>query len=209
MYQNKITRKINLESNDGLSIYDNTMAAQQHENSFQVFYDFIKEIKPARILEIGTALGGFTRFLSLIRDQNSLNYDILSYDIFDRADYNEIRSLGVDLRVENVFNDSYTEVSQSVVSFIQSPGLTLVLCDGGNKIGEFNLLSKFLKSSDFIMAHDYSVDSNFFNDHVNLKIWNWHEIQYSDIEASFKSNNLSLFMNEVFSNIAWVCSRKG
>lgn len=42
-----------------------------------------------------------------------------------------------------------------VESFIKREGTTLILCDGGSKINEFNILSKYLKSGDIIMAHDY------------------------------------------------------
>ena len=207
-YQNKITRTVNMDRNDGLSIYDNTMAAQQHENAFEVFYNFLNKIKPASILEIGTALGGFTRFLKLVSNECNLNYEILSYDVEPRQDYDDIRSLGVDLRLEDIFAPNYSTVDPYVVDYIQKSGNTLVLCDGGFKIQEFNLLAPHLKSGDYIMAHDYAHDSNYFQSYINGKIWNWHEIEYSHVEKTFNDQKLKVIDSEIFSSIVWLCAQK-
>jgi predicted O-methyltransferase YrrM len=58
--QSLINKKIDLAANDGLSVY-NGHAAQQHHNVFEVMYNFYDKVKPKNVLEIGTALGGFTR----------------------------------------------------------------------------------------------------------------------------------------------------
>jgi len=63
--QENITRFTDLENNDSLSAFMNHTAQQSHF-AYEVFYNFIKETKPKRILEIGTALGGFTEFLFII-----------------------------------------------------------------------------------------------------------------------------------------------
>ena len=39
------------------------LTVQQHKDVFKVFDEFLADIKPARILEIGTAGGGLTLFL--------------------------------------------------------------------------------------------------------------------------------------------------
>jgi hypothetical protein len=52
-----ITKKIDLQSNDGLSIYFN-FDSQQHRNVYQTFHDFLIKVRPKKILEIVTALGG-------------------------------------------------------------------------------------------------------------------------------------------------------
>ena len=62
-YEDKVYKKSNLEHNDSISTYD-CWGAQQNPNAFEVFYNFLNEIKPLRILEIGTSLGGFTSFLN-------------------------------------------------------------------------------------------------------------------------------------------------
>lgn len=203
----KITRKNNLESNDGLSSFMN-MACQQSHDVYEVFYEFIKKTKPSRILEIGTALGGFTDFLKWCSTE--LNYDIsiLTYDIIEYNWYNDLRNKSIDIRVENVFNSNYTEVKQDVVDFIRKDGTTIVLCDGGYKIGEFNLLSNFIKEGDFILAHDYSENKDVFETEINRKKWNWFEISYEDIKQSCLDNNLVSYDDEIFKNVVWVCKIK-
>ena len=50
----RITKFSNLEIGDSLSSFDGH-AAQQYHGAYEVFYNFIKDVKPVRILEIGTA----------------------------------------------------------------------------------------------------------------------------------------------------------
>jgi hypothetical protein len=205
--QENITKFTNLEDDDSLSSFMGYTAQQSH-NVYQVFYDFISDIKPKRILEIGTALGGFTDFLKIITDDFNLNTEILSYDIYERPWYSDMVARGIDVRVENIFNENWTDVKQEVVDFINKEGTTLVLCDGGWKIAEFNILSKYIKKGDFIMAHDYSYDNEVYMNEINHKIWNWCEITEKDIQESSIKNNLLPYNQENFSKCVWVCKEK-
>ena len=205
--ENKITRKINLEENDGLSSFMGMTAQQTHE-VYEVFYNFLNEVKPVRILEIGTALGGFTQFLKWVSEEINHPIDILSYDIYGRSWYDDMINSGIDVRIEDIFTDNYQGVKQEVIDFIQQDGVTVVLCDGGNKIGEFNVLSNFIKSGDFIMAHDYGENKEVFETKINRKLWNWFEISNDNIEESCVSNNLDYYNKETFENVVWTCRQK-
>jgi cephalosporin hydroxylase len=205
--QENITRFTNLESNDSLSAFRGHTAQQSH-NAYQVFYDFISEVKPVRILEIGTALGGFTEFLNIITNELGLNTKILSYDISERPWYNQMIEKGIDVRVENIFNEDWSGVKQEVVDFVQQDGLTIVLCDGGWKIGEFKIFSKLIKNGDYILAHDYSISKEIYESEIKDKIWNWCEITESDIQESVIENNLKSFEEDKFSQAVWVCKVK-
>jgi uncharacterized UPF0146 family protein len=202
-----ISRRTNLEENDSLSGYMGH-AAQQNHNVYEVFYNFLNEIKPKRILEIGTALGGFTSYLNIISKEGNLNIEILSYDIYRRDWYDEMISEGIDVRVEDIFNSDFSSVNNEVIDFIKRDGITLILCDGGYKIGEFNVLSNYLKIDDFIMAHDYSFDNEKFNKDIKNKIWNWCEITESDIHNACVRNNLISYNQEIFDSVVWVCKQK-
>lgn len=206
-YEDKVYKKSNLEHNDSISTYDG-WGAQQNPNSFEVFYNFLNEIKPLRILEIGTSLGGFTSFLNYATKRLNIPCNILSYDIHFKDWYNDMINEGIDVRVENVFNHHYTEVKQEVIDFIQQDGMTLILCDGGSKIHEFKILSNYMKNNDFIMAHDYSQNKETFKENVYMKIWNWHEIEDKDIQEACEKNNLISYNQEIFNTIAWVCKVK-
>jgi hypothetical protein len=205
--QENITKFTDLTKNDSLSAFRGHTAQQSH-NAYQVFYDFISEVKPVRILEIGTALGGFTEFLKIITDELNLNTKILSYDISERPWYNQMIEKGIDVRVENIFNEDWTGVKQDVVDFVQQDGLTIVLCDGGWKIGEFKIFSKLIKDNDFILAHDYSFSKEIYELEIKDKIWNWCEITESDIQESVIENNLKSYNQDKFSQSVWVCKIK-
>lgn len=206
-YQDLIYKKSNLEENDSITNY-NGWAAQQNPHAFPVFFDFLKHIKPKRILEIGTALGGFTFFLKQSCNKIGLECNILTYDIISRNQYSEMIQTGIDVRIENVFNNNYSKVNEEVIEFIKKEGVTLILCDGGNKIGEFNLLSKFMKSGDIIMAHDYAKNKEHFDKEINRKLWNWFEISDKDIEVACNENGLKDLNKENFEKAVWVCKIK-
>ena len=204
----KITRKSNLEVDDSLSAYDGHTCQQNH-HCFEAFFNLLSEVRPARILEIGTALGGLTIYLKEMCEKLGLSTEIRTYDVDEREWYDDIRSRGIDLRLENIFNNDYTELlDPDVINYIQQDGVTLVLCDGGNKIGEYNLLSDYIKVSDIIMAHDYAYDSEVFQEKVLKKLWNWHEISESHILDCAERNNLLPYMQEIFDKAVWVCKIK-
>jgi cephalosporin hydroxylase len=205
--QENITKLTDLDKNDSLSAFRGH-AAQQSHNAYQVFYDFISEVKPKRILEIGTALGGFTEFLKILSDELNLNINILSYDISEKPWYNQMIEKGIDVRVENIFNEDWSNVKQDVIDFVQQDGITIVLCDGGWKIGEFKIFSKLIKDGDYILAHDYSYDKVTYENEIKNKIWNWCEITESDIESSVIENNLKSYQPDKFSKAVWVCKIK-
>lgn len=205
--KNRITKYCDLQNHDSLSGFDNH-ASQQNHNVYEAFYNFLNDVKPKRILEIGTALGGFTMFLNIVSKESNLDINIRSYDIITLSWYDEIKNSGIDLRIENIFTPGYQDVDDEVKSFIQSEGTTLVLCDGGYKIGEFNILSNYLKEGDIIMAHDYAENPEIFEKEINGKVWNWLEIEYSNIKNACEKNNLQSYYQDVFSNVAWVCKIK-
>lgn len=204
----KINRKSNLETADSLSAYMN-FTCQQNPHVFEVFYEFLNEVRPKRILEIGTSLGGFTQYLHHISEELGVNLELRSYDIYDRYEYQIMREKGIDVRVENIFSNTYKElINFDVVDFIKGDGVTVVLCDGGSKIDEFNILSEHLKVGDIIMAHDYAFDSKTFDDEINKKYWLWHEISESDIKESVEKHNLKPFRQDMFTKAVWVCKIK-
>lgn len=185
--------------------------AQQHEDVFAVFEEFLAEIRPSRILEIGTAGGGLTLFLRHTLNKLGLdNSTIRSLEVHEMKWYDTIRSENIQIEILNVFDHAYfnLEKPEEIVPYIQQEGVTLVLCDGGYKIGEFNSIAPHIKVGDYIMAHDY-IDTldNYKENYVN-KIWNWCEIEEKHIEKVSIEHNLVHFNKEKFDKVAWVCKRK-
>lgn len=185
--------------------------AQQHDDAFGVFEEFLTEIKPNQILEIGTAGGGFTLFLRDVLNKIGLEKtEIKSFDVLPCSWYDAIRENNIEINIENIFDHPYMnlEKPERVVPFIQQEGTTLVLCDGGFKIGEFRMLSDHLKVGDFIMAHDYIDTVENFEANYKDKIWDWCEIKDSDISQASEKNNLIPYNKENFDKVVWVCRQK-
>lgn len=210
MYNEKnITRRSNLERSDSLSAYLNH-TCQQNPNCFEEFYKLLLAKKPKRILEIGTSLGGLTTYLKYMCNELELDTQIRSYDIHELPGFKSMRNQGVDVRVENIFAPQYKGLNNlEIIDFIQESGVTIVLCDGGSKIHEFNILSEYIKQDDVIMAHDYAFDKDVYLKTIRMKFWNWHEISERDIKDCSDKFNLKPFMQDGFTNAVWVCKVKG
>lgn len=105
-----------------------------------------------------------------------------------------MRLSGIDVRIENIFYNDYTSCNREVIDCIQKAGTTVVLCDGGNKIKEFNLLSRYLKTDDFILAHDYAESKEIFYSTIYRNRWNWCEITNVDITDAVKKITYSIIL---------------
>lgn len=188
------------------------LSIEQRPDIIYPFSKLLDKIQPNIIIEIGTFAGALSLILHDLTDQ--IGSKIITYDI-NSADYlkdiiekNNLQRIHV--ITQNIFSDNYTFLSnteiQETISDLNNK--ILLLCDGGCKKCEFNLLSKYLKSNDIIMAHDYAPNKEYFEQYIKNKIWNWHEIQDSDIEDSIKNNNLKPYMREEFIDVAWACFQK-
>lgn len=201
-----ITRESDLINDDSLTCFM-SHCAQQNPNAFKKFYKLLAAEKFKNILEIGTADGGLTVSLRLMSGELGLSPRILSFDIARRNWYeSQCSDYDLDIRIQNIFENN--SIDKEVIDFIQSEGKTLVLCDGGHKITEFNTLSHYLKDGDFIMAHDYAETQEIFKDEIYKKHWNWHEISLSDIEGSIKECQLKKYSDIDFKDAVWCCYYK-
>lgn len=187
----------------------------QHPLIKEVFSNFLKDVRPARILEIGTFHGGLTLMLRDIMDNEGLDQSpILTYDIHEQTFLKPlVGERNIIVKTKNIFNDTYTDFknqnySDSITNFIQADGTTLVLCDGGCKVCEYNILTPLLKNRDIIMAHDYSPNKEYFETKMKDKIWDWHEINDEDIREVSEKYNLDPYYQSEFLAVAWNCRRK-
>ena len=134
-----------------------------------------------------------------------------AYEIVPRPWFSLFERHGIDVRIENIFNEDYSDLDKDKVedvrNSIQSPGRTLVLCDGGNKITEFNRLSYLLKTGDIIMAHDYVQTPEFFEAHIQPSIWSSYEITDADISKAVRDNRLIRRYTD-FDYVVWACMEK-
>jgi len=189
---------------------------QQSLNIVDAFKALFLEKRPGKILEIGSQSGGLTLCLGhILNELNMNNVEIESYDVKDIAgkDYITQKFNNIKFKIENLFSDSYLELNatkeQYIKDYFNYEKPILVLCDGGSKKNEFNILSKFLRPGDVIMAHDYSPNHQYFTEVTKPSgVWQWHEICDNDVSGCMEAFNLSFYMHEVFKNAAWLCTIK-
>lgn len=187
------------------------LISQQNNYAFDSFKQLLSNVKPSRILEIGTSAGGTILFIREFLDSIGLSKTkIKSFDMNNKDWYEELRKRNIEVIVENIFSHSYREIEKPnlVEPYIKLPGTTIVLCDGGSKINEFKILSQYLKKGDIIMAHDYVDNEDNFLKNYKDKIWNWREIGDEHINESCQKFNLKPFMQDIFDKSVWVCKIK-
>lgn len=187
------------------------LTMQQKPEVSDAFEKLLRQIKPKQIVEIGTAGGGTTLSIRETLDELGLEKtNIKSFEVKEHKWFPEMRKRNIEIIIENIFSHSYKEIEkpEMVESFIGREGTTLVLCDGGSKVNEFIILSKYLKSGDIIMAHDYVDTKENFLQNYRDKIWNWREIGEEDIKETCEKYNLKSFMKETFDKVVWVCKIK-
>jgi hypothetical protein len=199
---------------DGGYAYGYLFMSQNKEAEY-VFKELLNEIRPSRILEIGTFHGGLTLMLRDILDSYNLhNSTIKTYDINNQEFLRPlVTNRKVEVITDNLFNGDYSDFKNEskkneILNFIQQEGCSLVLCDGGCKKCEFNLITPLLKKQDVIMAHDYAPNKEYFDTHIKNIIWDWLEIEDKDIQDAIINNGLQPYYQETTQKAAWCCKIK-
>lgn len=155
------------------------------------------------IIELGTHFAGLTYIIDDICVENNLKKNIHTLDYAYR-DYVETYLNERNISY-HILDETKEEYKTLVKKLINEGGKTLLLCDGGFKIKEFNYYSDFIKNGDIIMAHDYAINEDIFKTEIKDKIWNWFEIGLSDIENAVNINNLTEYNKIDFKQAAWGC----
>ncbi len=140
---------------------------------------------PKTIIEIGTGTGSFISLLGI----NAKRIGAV-IQTFDKHYVPLVNDLPITLHHANCF-----EVEDEIEDLILNPGRTYLLCDGGDKIKEFNTFAKYLKSEDIIAAHDYV---------INKEWWGWSEIKEQDVANTVAEQNLKSFMYDEFAMAGWI-----
>lgn len=185
--------------------------AQQVDDFYPTIKKFLEEVRPARILEIGTAGGGFILAVKDILNEMGLsNVPVKTFDVIESPYYKGLRSHNVEVNIENIFDHAYLNLvkPEMIVPYIQEEGVTIVFCDGGHKVGEFNSIAPHIKTGDFILAHDYIDTWDNFQTNYRDKIWNWCEVEEKYIEKVSIEQGLEFYNKEEFDKIVWVCKKK-
>jgi cephalosporin hydroxylase len=165
-----------------------------------IFKHFINsDIRIGRIIELGTAHGGLSVLFGMFACSYGCKY--ITYDIHDTPNYKDLfKRLDIDFRKKDIFANE-NEIAEE----IKKEDITILFCDGGDKIKEFNIFSKYLKKGDVILAHDYAQDDEFYKNYCQNNIWSFYEINYASIKDAVEKNNLKPFLEDVSVKAA-ICS---
>lgn len=178
---------------------------QQVPKALNVFQEFFENESFEYVIEIGTSYGGLSLFLN--EQSNIHNFKFITYDISDVR----IKKAWLDNKIpfDYTIEDCFSTNTSNFIITLLKENKCLLLCDGGNKVEEFNFFSQFITSGSYIMAHDYSPDKDYFNKNIRDAVWNWLEIEDADIMVSVDDYNLiKPEYYEKFKDVVWVCYKK-
>jgi hypothetical protein len=137
---------------------------RQHIDSLQYISDIIDTEKPTTIIELGTGDG----FLSLLL--STLGIEFYTFDTCKpKVDIPKFHHKDI--------LDNYGYIG----NIIQTSAKCLLICDNGNKASEFCIYSKYAKTGDIIMIHDYFENrSDMYLDNA----WRTCEVTHEDIDTN-------------------------
>lgn len=150
--------------------------------------------KPVLLIEIGTWTGGFTCCLGIAGKLHG--FVVHSVDRGQQCE--DLRPWFNFLGIIYHRADIKTELPALAALVQRCPGHVAILCDGGDKPGEFRAFADVLRNGDVIAAHDYTGDDD----------WPWQEITMPQIAESVAKNRLKPFFPSVFANTGWLVMRK-
>ena len=174
----------------------------QNSVAIPTFDEFFARIgAPARVIEIGTSKGGLSMFMALYC--LCAGADFTTIDIASNPKYaGPIRKL----RGQRIVGDAFDpRFGSHLRERMKGDGVTVLLCDGGDKVREFNEYAHALKVGDYILAHDYADSRATW---VKDEHWKCCEIELSDIAQAVDAFNLERYMKDEFTKAAWCCFRK-
>ena len=154
--------------------------------------------KPNIVIELGTSVGGFSCLLGLTCA--SLEIPFVTYDIRP-IDNPNFTSHGVHSRCIDVLSDDGISEIKLMLGADRNRK-AILLCDGGNKIKEFNTFGGMLSSGSIIAAHDF-IDGD-----TGILSWAWSEINIPAISKCVDDNQLVRYKPEWLTSAAWLAYKK-
>jgi len=153
------------------------------------------------IVEIGTGSGALTTVLGLWGI--SRNIPVLSVDIKNIHDDKVFRALKITYIQLDEFSDYLISEVKRFINRVNGP--ILFICDGGNKIREFNFWAPLLKPNSIIAAHDWTteIDYDSIASIASLhcepyKEYRWNEMNVQFV--TFKTRQIRPFLSIVTRN---------
>lgn len=155
---------------------------------------------PARIVELGTYSGGLTVALAIHARQ--IGARVVSIDR-NRPDEG-LAEIARVLAIEFWCGDIWA-LEGEIAALLAGPGVSYLLCDGGDKRRELKTFAGHLKPGDVIAAHDYAADDGTGNENA---WWGWGEIRRQDGDSVAEERDLEPWLQDHFDTAAWLAYRR-
>jgi hypothetical protein len=205
-------KHITVKNNWGYNrVFFRGIELDQSENiliSFPKLFDVLKgeKIEIKRILEIGSSRGALP---FVLHDLYGNHVETWSFDIAPVLIQTIHPQLCEEYDIKFIRKDCFDSIDM-IKEFIQREGLTLVICDGGDKIKKFNEFCKYIKVGDIIMVHDFGIDAESYKKEIQeTGIWFPETACLSqDIHESCVKYKLEDFMQEEFKTSIFGIRRK-
>ena len=182
---------------------------QQVDGVDEPFRKLFFNTRPARVLEIGTGSGAFAVMLREVLDEvHALRKtQLTTVDVKPRRRFHEWER--IEAHTFDCFtNEKKQNLRKKLRDQITGEGVTLVLCDGGDKLAEFQAVAKLLKPGDIVGVHDYAESLEDFKERVKGKIWGFCGIHAGRMEDTDHAHRLTDFMAEDFRPFVWGMRRR-
>lgn len=171
------------------------------------FWSYAMELHPpARVIEIGSFNGAFAVALGL--HARAIGARMITYDITPCGESIVPigRAIGVEFRTASCW-----DVQAEIAELIRSPGLSMVLCDGGDKPRELEVFGAYLKPGDVLASHDYNAtadDPERCPAPPEGPYWPWCEMRKFIGDPIAAKYGLEPFMQEHMNLAGWLAYRK-
>jgi len=161
--------------------------------------------KVARIIDLGTSHGGLAVFLQLYA--STCGATVITWDRTSNVPQHGdlLNRLGTVVRTGDILADPV--VQEEIRSSLRSEGLSILLCDNGDKKREVSLFAPSLKVGDLLLAHDYAPDEEGHR-RLGEGCWSSWEISDADVEPVRARYGFVPFLQDVFLLAAWLCMRR-
>jgi predicted O-methyltransferase YrrM len=155
--------------------------------------------RPKRIIELGTGHGALACYLAVFCKLHGIEFYTIDYYVKPGAN---VKAIFERLEVR-YFDMPIFQNAGMIKSWIEKGGMTILLCDDGDKPKEYNLFAPSLKSGDIIMAHDWFESKQEFEETAGYRTAQFCEIELSDVIDTNKTQGLERYVNMQLSH--WCC----
>jgi len=166
----------------GIKLY--RLNSSQIQSEIKQLFNFVKDIQPNVICEIGADMGGTLYLWSKVLQENGLIISIDLPRLYRKSVNRFIRSFFSKLqRASFIREDSHsTRCLQKINEILGKGSVDFLFIDGDHSydgvMKDFKLYSKFVKSGGLIAFHDIAIDDKAEDVCEVIKFWNEIKRQY-------------------------------